>query len=131
MAYNYEFPYTDAELHNDDWLLKAVKEVRERVESLEAWKELNQKQYEEIKQLYDDIVAGNFPEAVRNAFADWMRENAIDLVGQLVQTVFFRIDDNGYFVADIPGSWKDIIFNTTGLDISVAGIDYGHLTLSY
>ena len=38
---------------------------------------------------------------------------------------------DGYFVAYIPEGWDDIIFNTTGYDIAIAGMDYGHLTLSF
>lgn len=131
MAYNYEFPYTDPNLHNDDWLLKAVKEVLTRVESLEEWKKENERQYEEIKQLYEDIIAGRFPEAVKEAFYKWMEENAIDIIGKLATTVFFEINNDGYFVAYIPESWHSIIFETTGLDVQIAGVDYGHLVLSY
>ena len=45
--------------------------------------------------------------------------------------IFVEINDNGYIVYNIPDSWKDIVFNTTGLDISLVGYDYGHLVLSY
>ena len=34
-------------------------------------------------------------------------------------------------VAYIPDGWDDIIFNTTGYDITIADTDFGHLTLNF
>lgn len=45
--------------------------------------------------------------------------------------IFLEITDAGYIVYNIPESWKDITFNTTGLDIEESNIGYGHLVLSY
>jgi len=131
MAFNYEFPYTDPNLYNDDWLLKRMKELLAQLDELEEWKKLWQAEYEEFKELVDQIEAGNFPESIRNAFAKWMQENAINIVGELVKMVYFGITDDGYFVAYIPDGWDDIIFNTTGYDITIAGEEFGHLTLSF
>lgn len=131
MAFNYEFPYTDPNLYNDDWLLKRMKELLVQLDELEEWKKLWQDEYEEFKELVEQIEAGNFPESIRNAFAKWMSENALTLVGELVKMVYFGITDTGYFVAYIPDGWDDIIFNTTGYDIAIAGEDFGHLTLSF
>ena len=131
MAFNYEFPYTDPNLYNDDWLLKKMKELLAQLADLEEWRVKWEDEYQAFVDLVEQIESGVFPESIRNAFADWMRKNAYDLVGELVKLVFFGIDDNGYFVAYIPEGWDDIIFNTTGLDITIAGVDYGHLTLSF
>ena len=131
MAFNYEFPYTDPNLYNDDWLLKRMKELLSQLDELEEWKKLWQEEYEEFKELVEQIEAGNFPESIRNAFANWMRENALNLVGELVKMVYFGITDTGYFVAYIPEGWEDIIFNTTGLDITLPGYEYGRLVLSF
>lgn len=49
----------------------------------------------------------------------------------LATMIFVEISDAGYFVYFIPEEWSDITFNTTGLDISIEGYDYGHLVLSY
>lgn len=45
--------------------------------------------------------------------------------------IFVEITDAGYIVYNIPESWKDIKFNTTGLDIEESDVGYGHLVLSY
>lgn len=131
MAFNYEFPYTDPNLYNDDWLLKRMKELLLQMGELEDWRQEYEQAYEDFKNMVEAIEAGNFPESIRDAFATWMSENALTLVGELVKMVFFGITDTGHFVAYIPDGWDDIIFNTTGLDISIAGQDYGHLTLSF
>lgn len=131
MAFNYEFPYTDPNLYNDDWLLKRMKELLAQMEDLEQWRQEYEEAYEAYKTMVELIEAGKFPQSIRDAFSKWMRENAITLVGELVKMVVFDIRDDGHFVAYIPDGWDDIIFNTTGLDIAIAGVDFGHLTLSF
>ena len=131
MAFNYEFPYTDPNLYNDDWLLKKMKELLVQLQDLEDWKTDWQDEYDAFVKLVEQIEAGNFPESIQNAFKSWMEKNALSLVGELVKMVYFEIDDNGYFIAYIPDGWDDILFNTTGYDISIAGVEDGHLTLSF
>lgn len=126
-----QYPYINENDLNLDYLLKHIKELMHRVSNLEEWRVTHEAQYAELKLLYDQIISGNFPPSVIKAFEKWMKENALDLVGELVKMVFFGITMDGYFVAYIPESWDDIIFGTTGLDDFPAGIEYGHLTLSY
>lgn len=53
----------------------------------------------------------------------------------LATMIFVTISDSGYIIYNIPAAWKNITFNTTGLDIEnnigVGNYDYGHLVLSY
>ena len=131
MGFVSKYPYTSFHELNLDWVIAEVKNTMDRVQILEDWKTSHESEYEELKTLYDEIISGNFPPSVTQAFEDWMRRNALDLVGELVHVVFFGLTDDGYFVAHIPDSWDAISFGTTGLDIFPAGVDYGHLTLSY
>lgn len=126
-----QYPYLDYHEMNLDFLLSHVKQLMDRVSTLEEWRLTHEADYEELKTLADQILSGNFPPSVQAAFADWMKRNALDLVGELVKMVFFGITQDGYFVAFIPESWDDITFGTTGLDDFPAGVEYGHLTLSY
>lgn len=126
-----QYPYLDYHEMNLDFLLSHVKQLMDRVSTLEEWRLTHEADYEELKTLADQILSGNFPPSVQAAFADWMKRNALDLVGELVKMVFFGITQDGYFVAYIPDSWDDITFGTSGLDDFPAGVDYGHLTLSY
>ena len=45
--------------------------------------------------------------------------------------IFVEISEAGYFIYYIPENWKDITFNTTGLDVVIPETDYGRLVLSY
>ena len=57
---------------------------------------------------------------------------AEEIIKQYIATmIFVEISDSGYIVYYIPESWKDIVFNTTQLDIEISGYDYGRLVLSY
>lgn len=49
----------------------------------------------------------------------------------LATMIFVEINDDGYIVYYIPESWRDIRFNTTGLDIDIPPWGYGRLVLSY
>ncbi len=56
-----------------------------------------------------------------------------EIIKQYLATmIFLEINDDGYIVYNIPESWDNITFNTTGLDINLAlQPDFGHLVLSY
>lgn len=112
------------------WLIKTVKQLVECCETMSEWKKQHENEYKQLKQLYDQIISGKFPKSIREAFAAWMEENALDLVGELVKMVLFGLTDDGRLVAYIPDSWDDLFFNTTGYDI-LPDYEYGHLTISY
>lgn len=131
MAYDYEFPYWDRKAEKDRWAISKIKELLSYMELNKEWVANHEVQYQELKSLYDDIIAGRFPEAIDKSFHDWMLANANELVGQMIKNVFFELTDTGYFVAYVPDSWSDITFNTSGLDDMITDVEYGHLILSY
>ena len=54
------------------------------------------------------------------------------LISETIATmVFFGLTDTGYFIAFIPDNWEEITFETTGWDVDISGIPYGHLCLGY
>lgn len=126
-----QYPYINLNDLNLDWILKHFREFVTAIAGLEEWRAEHEKEYEELKKLYDDIVSGNFPPDMESALKQWVIDNSVSIIGELIKHVFFNLNDEGYFVAYIPDSWSDIIFGTTGLDTFPAGIDYGHLTLNY
>lgn len=126
-----EYPYRNITDLNLDYILKHIKSLIEAVTQIDGWIDTHQAEYDELKALYDAIMSGNFPPAMLNSLYNWLHDNAFDIIGEMVKSVIFNITDDGYFVAYIPESWEDIIFGTTGLDLTLPGYDYGRLVLSY
>lgn len=132
LPWSLKYPYQNDEILNLDWVLSHVKKLIEQVDVLESWRSTHEKEYQELKALYDAIVSGNFPPEMAKALFKWTVENSASIINELTKMVFFGITEDGYFVAYIPETWDDIIFNTTGLDINVDLMpEYGHLVLSY
>lgn len=125
------YPYVNLTDINLDYILTHFKEFIDSIVALNDWCNTHEQEYLELKKLYDDIIAGRFPPALYNTLHNWVVNNAASIMTEVVKMVFFGITDDGYFVAYIPDSWSDIIFGTTGLDVTVAGVEYGHLVLSY
>lgn len=130
MSY-FEFPHTRTYDSDLGWIIKEVKTLMECCDSMKDWKESHEAEYNQLKILYDQIMSGNFPPEVVAGLTKWMQLYGLDLIGNLAKMVFFGLTDEGYFVAHIPQYWSDLIFNTSGLDITIPGVDYGHLILSY
>lgn len=126
-----DYPYTDFHELNLDWILKIVKANKDNIENLynifNEWAD----SADRIKELYQAIVSGNYPAELERSLIKWIQENAIDIVGDMVNMVFFGLTNDGYFVAYVPSGWEAITFGTTGYDDFPAGVDYGHLTLTY
>ena len=130
MSY-FEFPNTRTYDSDLGWLIKHVNEYDEVIAALNEWIEENQPKIDDFQALYDALMSGDLPPAVQEGINTWMELHAIDLVGSLVKMVFFGLTPEGYFCAYIPENWDDIIFQTTGLDISIPDYNFGHLVLSY
>ena len=127
----FEFPHTRTYDSDLGWLIKHVNSYDEVIAALNTWIEENMPKLNDFEALYNMLMAGNLPPGVQEGINKWMQLHALDIFGELIKMVFIGIDDNGYIIAYIPDGWDDIIFNTTGLDISIPGTDFGHLTLSY
>lgn len=132
MSYtDFDFPHThyyDTDLRE---LICKVTKILSTVEALENWKIEHEAEYEELKKLYDDIIAGKFPEEMAKSLYEWTVKNTESIIGAAIKTVFFGLTDDGYFVAYIPESWSDLIFGTSGLDDFPENVEFGHLTLTY
>lgn len=82
---------------------------------------------EALRQLEKELAYIN--EWIANFDTKFVKE----LVDKYVATmIFVGINAAGYIFYDMPDSWDDIQFSTTGLDIDVESMpEYGHLVLSY
>ena len=124
------YPYLNVNDLNLDWIIKHFKEFIDALAELDEWRKEHEKEYQELKRLYDDILEGNFPPSLVAELKKWCIKNTTEIIGAAIKTVFFTLED-GYLVAYIPDSWSEIVFGTTGLDDFPAGYDFGHLTLTY
>lgn len=126
-----QFPWTNIHELNLDWILKHFKEFIAVLGDLEEWRSEHEAEYQELKQLYDDILAGNFPNSMIEKLREWTIKNTTEIIGAAIKTVLFELTPDGHLLVIIPDSWDDILFGTTGLDTFPAGYTFGHLTLTY
>ena len=127
-----KYPYTDFHELNLDFLLKNYKMLLDTLKSLDDWVDQHEKEYQELKKLVDELESGNLPESTYEKLYKWVQNNAFDIIGEMIKFITVGLNDDGYFVINIPGQWNKIIFNTTELDIfTPLQPDYGHLTISY
>ena len=127
----FEFPHTRTYDSDLGWLIKTVTQMINVVEELKDQSAEYQTMYDEIKAIYDKMVAGELSDGMIASLNKWFEKNAADLMGGMVKMIFFGLNDSGYFVAYIPEGWSDIIFNTSGYDYFKIDMDFGHLILSY
>lgn len=125
------YPYLNVNDLNLDWIIRHFKEFIEALDELNEWREAHEEEYRELKKLYDDILAGNFPDSMVVKLREWTIKNTTEIIGAAIKMVMFDLTPDGYFRAIIPDSWSEIVFGTTGLDTFPAGYGFGHLTLTY
>lgn len=96
-----------------DCLNSIIQDDKDILTEIEQLKE----ELAEIKKWIDDFDTSYIEEAIKKYIATM---------------IFVEINNAGYIVYNIPDSWDNITFNTTGLDIILPlQPDYGHLVLSY
>lgn len=77
---------------------------------------------------FEKIKNGQYASLYIEAMKDWIADNLINIVGQIVKFVWFGLSDDGHFVAYIPTSWRFLTFDMVSDQDSP---DYGRLLLSY
>ena len=123
-----EYPYTDFHELNLSWVIAKIKELLDRMHSVEEWKAEYQETYDDLKQLYEDLISGNFPPGFVDALKAYIEEHGVEIIAQKIKAVYFGLTNDGYFCAYIPESWSEVQFDT------VSDYDdplYGHLMLEY
>lgn len=125
------YPYLNFNDLNLDWILKHFKDFIKAIKALDDYADKHEKEINELLAFENALIDGKFPPEMENALIKWCQENTSDIIAAAIKHVFFGITDTGYFVAYIPDSWDDILFSTSGLDDFPAGVEYGHLILSY
>lgn len=77
---------------------------------------------------FGKIKGGRYASLYIEAMRDWISENLVGIVGQVVKFVWFGLGDDGHFEAYIPSSWRFLTFDMVADPDSP---DYGRLLLSY
>lgn len=82
---------------------------------------------------FKEGVESQFEELVNGTWIQGTIPYLEELLKQYIPVaIFFEINNDGYFVANIPETWDEIQFNTTGYDYpEINGVSYGHLVMSY
>lgn len=115
-----KYPYTDFHEINLDWVIDLIKKLDIKCDDLEEYfKTTTDTMKDQIEYLTNWV----------NNYSDSWAKSVIEKY--LATMIFVEITDAGYIVYYIPDTWDEITFNTTDLDISIPGVDYGHLVLSY
>lgn len=93
-------------------------------EIMNEWNiEFSEEMQEQLSELWNAVNNG-----LENAAKDWIGENLEWVFTHIAKQVYFGINEQGYFVAYIPESWDDIVFDTG----AVYGLDtYGRLILRW
>lgn len=87
----------------------------------------NQKEFtNELAELKSEL------DVVQKWIDDFDTSYAEEIIKKYLATmIFVEISDAGYFIYYIPENWKDITFETTGLDVDIDNTEYGRLVLNY
>lgn len=131
LVYDDSLSYYELLCKVKDYINKLIKSDKDIMEAVNA-------NSNDIKQLQDDVELlekefakiknGEYINLYITALQYWIDNNLQELVGSIVKYVFFTIDDNGYFNANIPPSWQFIKFST---DYDPTSENYLHLILEY
>lgn len=75
---------------------------------------------------FDEFKASGFLDYYEQQLEAWIAENMPDIIAKAIKMVFFGLTLDGYFVAYIPESWSDIVFDTGAV---YGSEEYGRLIL--
>lgn len=106
----------DSSVSQLEMLQRMLWNINQLISVIDTLVDENNKIDEELEQLLNDV---------QSFIYKYMEEYFS------MKMVLFGLTDDGYFCAWIPDTWDEIVFNTSGYDIAVGGVEYGHLVLSY
>ena len=90
--------------------------------------EINKEDIEALKSEFEEFKEHGFEDYYLEQIEQWVNDNLEELYRLLVKQVYFGLTLDGHFVAYIPESWDDIMFDT-GFDYD--DDTYGRLILRW
>lgn len=121
----------DDSLSYYELLCKVVRYLNENVEAFNRLVDkvnMTVAELEELRKAFEKFLDGGFDSYFQKVIEKWIAANLSFIFKTVVKQVYFGLTDDGYFVAYIPNSWDDIVFDT-GMDYSLA--NYGCLILRW
>lgn len=85
----------------------------------------------------DRLIEENITELQNelNVVQEWIDNYDTSYAEQIIKnklaTMILVTLNNGHIVYYVPDEWSEIDFNTSGYDITIDNVDFGHLILSY
>lgn len=89
---------------------------------------ITREELEALKDEFEEFKAHGFDDYYREMLETWIDEHMPEIIRRAIKMVYFGLTLDGYFVAYVPDSWQDIIFDT-GADYALDS--YGRLILYY
>lgn len=105
----------DDELSYYEVLCKVVNELNGNVGLFNELVEqinLNTQDIATLKELFQKFQESGFDDYYKDQVEQWINQNLDFIFTHTVKQVFFGLTQDGHFVAYIPKSWNDIIFDT-------------------
>lgn len=81
-----------------------------------------------LTELFRKFQESGFDDYYKSQIESWIYEHMPTIISEAIKMVYFGLTLDGYFVAYIPESWKQIVFDT-GMQYGTP--EYGRLILSY
>ena len=82
----------------------------------------------ELQELFRQFQESGFDDYYATQVETWINSHLEYIYDHTIKQIYFGLTLDGYFVAYIPESWDDIIFDTI---MNYSDPNYGCLTLSY
>ena len=73
---------------------------------------LDHESINELQQSFEKFVESGFDDYYREQIETWVSDNLDSLFGEYSRGVYFGLTLDGRFVAYVPDTWNDIIFDT-------------------
>lgn len=90
--------------------------------------DVNAQDIQEIRDYVNEFLTSGFDDALAEKIAKWIDDHLQFIFTHTIRQVYFGLTQDGHFVAYVPDSWSDIVFDTG----AVYGLDtYGRLILRW
>lgn len=90
--------------------------------------DVNAQDIQEVRDYVNEFLTSGFDNALAEKIAKWIDDHLQFIFTHTIRQVYFGLTQDGHFVAYLPDSWSDIVFDT-GSDINLS--TYGRLILRW